>query len=1833
MEDFEQYLQDLRKTREQKNQHSDELLRLQVEQKKLKAEQETADRVGNGDDAQLLKRRQEELNRRVKTAQTDYAGAKSRANDGLLGLVERFGSPQRYIAHWDDHLPILLFPLRVETRFNPARPATNPELWVRVFPDECSVIKFRPELSENEQAAATAFWFETWKASDETARLGAWTALVQGFGPQRAAWIAKTSEPANFNELDADVFNFPSETVLQNAGLSPDERVAGKAYWRQIWFGRVPGEVEKALETDVGAARVEAVKKATKPGNWDGLGDESPGKTFQGKAKFPPFSPPTEPGASYADVLPDQLVFMGFEAGTSLFEVTGKPIPDRIWLSPDVQELDGAVTRDGAGKLQFSGELEWVQNFDAAVNLGLGMRIDLRAVITSQVGSSQAEIFLQRIASNGLDRLMVLGINAVDGKIKGSALLEKLFTNHHFGSSGLGFVPQGTPTNNTEGTNAGLSRETAAEESFAVERGEPLFEPLPNQPFYAKPNGQRTAEFLGISPTIFQHIAHSQDRELAEARAMNIALFNATLGYYFDEMLDPLIPRADQHRLFTFFTEYVSGRGSLPALRIGRQPYGILPTTAFSRWTWTNPEMREGRQFRVRFYEELQRILRVLREAWRLASVGVAHAGRTTPDLNQQFLEMLGLNPTSVSYAHRWLYGQQFVRNYLFLITGKDVAQEQVDQWDERAKGFLRQFGALLPQPGIVSKSFSAHPVPLKNVHLIDSLPLSEERSVQPLYTKTDGTPGPNYLSWLRQSSETDIGKEALLSDTGVKIPAPATLLYALLRHAVQHSYWDTAMKLYEDFKVVDHAARREVEVSNVVSERRGGEAVRQFSKTDYLQASVNDNLPNLSDKSQTMSAFLSDRASIQLAPDSNLHLVREALAELEKLPTARLERLLAEHIDLCSYRLDGWETGFLQKRLEYLRYDFRRDGEETPGGYRPGSYLGAFGWVEDLKPAPVRAVVNRGLPAEFGQEGPIYEASQNGAFIHAPSLPQAVTSALLRSGYLAHADRDDRERLSINLSSERVRRSLWLIEGIRKGQELAALLGYQFERALHDAQLDVHIYAFREGFPFKIKETEVQAGQSLEAISARNVVDGYALGNTNPGTYPFGLALPANTSVEGKTLLKALDELRDSMDAVGDTLLAESVHQFVQGNQLKANASLKTLQEGQNPTIPDFVQTPRSGNAITSRVFINLDATAVAAATDSPRVQAEPALNQWLTGLLGTHLTNARVVVQRQGTETIDLPLSELGLTFSQWDALSEIQQNGLLETEYRSTILVPMEAGETVQISVTRVNNSTSDAPGVRFEATRILKKEIALSTLALSALDWVYLVENQQVELDKRIAYEFYSTHNQVPNGRLLVLYPEPVLAGEPIYRLFPLLRALQQSIRKSRPLHATDYRVPGESKPDDVNNIGRVDEVELRLRATKLQDACELLRVDFQNEVSGLETILANADPEATKLADVAALVVARHLTWETLLKRAAGFDGPEAFPEAPIRLTTASVDADFLPENSFLELSKLFEKQTYGSPNARPTFGLLTQLLVVLHKLTGKVAAMDKLLADAVGIPANDQIPMLTQTLQAAAGSGLVIVPKFRLDPDNAAEVQLAHQNRDKLLTFKQQQLQDSLPSLDAATCAELITEEWVQGISRVRPRVGQLERVKLAAEMLSATAPTALIPLQLPYLQQPYWVGLEMPEMLPDPDDATKQIPVLVDRDYLSIVSLGLGNAHTFGGLQCGLLLDEWTEVIPVKTETTGVAVNYNQPNAESPQSWLLAVSPTLKGNWDWDTLVAILNETLERAKQRAVEPDHLANATNLGQLLPATITPQSSDPNAGSFLAYSKLYAVAKVQ
>jgi hypothetical protein len=88
---------------------------------------------------------------------------------------------------------------------------------------------------------------------------------------------------------------------------------------------------------------------------------------------------------------------------------------------------------------------------------------------------------------------------------------------------------------------------------------------------------------------------------------------------------------------------------------------------------------------------------------------------------------------------------------------------------------------------------------------------------------------------------------------------------------------------------------------------------------------------------------------------------------------------------------------------------------------------------------------------------------------------------------------------------------------------------------------------------------------------------------------------------------------------------------------------------------------------------------------------------------------------------------------------------------------------------------------------------------------------------------------------------------------------------------------------------------------------------------------------------------------------------------------------------------------------------------------------------------------------------------------------------------------------------------------------------------------------------------------------------------------------------------QCGLLVDEWTEVIPATTRDTGITFNFRRPDNEAPQCILLVTPASATGTWVWDDLVGALHDTLDLAKKRTLEPADF-DSTGFAQLLPATI-------------------------
>jgi hypothetical protein len=164
-------------------------------------------------------------------------------------------------------------------------------------------------------------------------------------------------------------------------------------------------------------------------------------------------------------------------------------------------------------------------------------------------------------------------------------------------------------------------------------------------------------------------------------------------------------------------------------------------------------------------------------------------------------------------------------------------------------------------------------------------------------------------------------------------------------------------------------------------------------------------------------------------------------------------------------------------------------------------------------------------------------------------------------------------------------------------------------------------------------------------------------------------------------------------------------------------------------------------------------------------------------------------------------------------------------------------------------------------------------------------------------------------------------------------------------------------------------------------------------------------------------------------------------------------------------------------------------------------------------------------------------------------------------------------------------------EKWFQGAAQVRGPLGRKRMLNLLAGALGAPA-SAVKVAQFPHVAGERWVAL--------PFDGNPRPP----SGRLSLVLEQANPAGAEGWV--GLLLDEWTEVIPSTSELTGIAFNYDDPDSEAPQAILIAVPAVpggIDGHWDLPSLVDTLRETLDLAKIRAVDSELL---DSLGQLLPA---------------------------
>ena len=168
---------------------------------------------------------------------------------------------------------------------------------------------------------------------------------------------------------------------------------------------------------------------------------------------------------------------------------------------------------------------------------------------------------------------------------------------------------------------------------------------------------------LGLDPKVLRNSPGYYGTDQSEARAMNLALWPATLGYYMEQMMEPVFSEETVRRTRDFFCRHVIGRGTTPLARIGRQPYGVLPATVWSRQAFWR-SIRAETELSVAvlsgsgesaWLAGLHGLIERAVSIWSSLSAQVSHVGRPGPDPQQTLLDIIG----PVSYTHLDVYKRQ----------------------------------------------------------------------------------------------------------------------------------------------------------------------------------------------------------------------------------------------------------------------------------------------------------------------------------------------------------------------------------------------------------------------------------------------------------------------------------------------------------------------------------------------------------------------------------------------------------------------------------------------------------------------------------------------------------------------------------------------------------------------------------------------------------------------------------------------------------------------------------------------------------------------------------------------------------------------------------------------------------------------------------------------------------------------------------------------------------------------------------------------------------------------------------------------------------------------
>ncbi|NBC06347.1 MAG: hypothetical protein GVY26_04045 [Bacteroidetes bacterium] len=812
----------------------------------------------------------------------------------------------------------------------------------------------------------------------------------------------------------------------------------------------------------------------------------------------------------------------------------------------------------------------------------------------------------------------------------------------------------------------------------------------------------------------------------------------------------------------------------------------------------------------------------------------------------------------------------------------------------------------------------------------------------------------------------------------------------------------------------------------------------------------------------------------------------QQLLREIQHWPAPYLRRMVQEHLDCCTYRLDAWLSSFAAQRLQEIR-DQRAEGIQ----------IGAWGYLEHLQSQTQDA---------------------ESEYIPAPSIRHATAAAVLRSGFNNNRSSGTSNGLfAVDLSAGRVKNALYLLEGVRNGQDLSALLGYRLERSMQEYRDDggipllaPYIQELREKYRWSVYplvQNDQNSAPDTEEDLSQRVIDAVGLLEDRPGWE----GVVTNTEAQ-EALRPIIEQLDDQLDSVKDLLAAEGVYQLVDGQIDRAKAALDAMTDGEQLTRPEIVDQPRSSLPLTFRMGVVLQHNALpvtGGAPLSPRAMVGAKVNRWL------------------------------------FDKLPDLSF---------------------IKVRVRWVSGATASGDPV-YEATTLPLRHLLIEPIDLAYMMHLQRENPDTSELKYRIERVIRQQNNLPLTTRIEILERDNTGFSDRDYTLFalePLAAGLGKLMMETRSLRPEDFLTANDESKGEAGQFWAPLFLRQQLRnvALKMEDIDE----DLERALNSATNTLKKAAPpegDANAQRQYESEIEQQLIRLQDLTFYYAGLGWVKAVPTPVERLDQLTLDQEIRRCRNILEdaRSRMSEaRHLWKAASTDPLSRLLRQ--APEHKNVAEETAL------------------LEEITQLLFGQFYRVYPDFKM-PNADAVAQALDDG----------QLQASMD--------DFAVERWIQTQAPLRPKMDLYQRGDMLTELFGGTKERqgyALLQLPLRNGQPGPWVGQEYGDFVPHGDTMAMTLELQTDFDL---------NDNTFSGL----LIDEWQELVPEPEASTGIALQYDQPDTEAPNAILLAMTHKTGVGWDWESLSSTVTESIDLAKIRAVDPDLIKNSF-LDQLLPAVLGP-----------------------